>query len=83
MCYEPLVTKRAKTESQGKPGKKDKKKGAEDTSEADENFKHVKRYQPLLYLGFTESQELVVVERPWLAVMQKLPPPLFRQKYGV
>ena len=75
----------------GKLGKKGKGKGKLTTppstsTEADvtsTNFKLIKRYQPLLFLGFAESEKLVVVERPWLNVMQNLPPPLFRQKYGV
>eukprot|EP00041_Stephanoeca_diplocostata_P020947 m.479319 g.479319 ORF g.479319 m.479319 type:complete len:845 (-) comp21699_c0_seq1:208-2742(-) len=61
------------------------------------NFKLVKKFQPLLYAGFTANahaatvedagdvaeSDMVVVERPWLAIMQNLPPPLYREKYGV
>lgn len=67
-----------------------------------DNFKLVKKFQPLLYAGFTATakaskavpneqdgevaaplSDMVVVERPWLAIMQNLPPPLYREKYGV
>lgn len=40
-------------------------------------------FQPLLYVGFTEDSALVVVERPWRAMLEKLPPPLYRKKYGM
>lgn len=40
-------------------------------------------FQPLLYVGFTEDSALVVVERPWRAMLDKLPPPLYRKKFGM
>jgi hypothetical protein len=46
------------------------------------NFKLIKRYQPLLFLDFADDGTMVVVERPWLAIMQTFPPPLHRKKYG-
>lgn len=44
----------------------------------------VRRYQPLLYAGFlaAEQPELVLIERPWLAVMEQFPPTLYRVRYG-
>jgi U3 small nucleolar RNA-associated protein 4 len=46
------------------------------------NFKLIRRFQPLLFADFSETGAMVVVERPWLAVMQTFPPPLYRSKYG-
>lgn len=46
-------------------------------------FKVCRRYGPLLYVGFTEDSALVVVERPWRAMLDKLPPPLYRKKFGM
>lgn len=39
-------------------------------------------FQPLLYAGYTKDSSLVVVERPWKSIVEKLPPPLYRKKYG-
>ena len=38
--------------------------------------------QPLLFAGFNEDNSLVVVERPWVSIMEALPPTLQRKKYG-
>lgn len=46
-------------------------------------FKFVFLFQPLLYAGFTQDSSLVVVERPWRAMLDMLPPPLYRKKYGM
>ena len=43
----------------------------------------VKRYQPLIFLDFAGPDAMVVAERPWLSIMQSLPAPLYRAKYGV
>lgn len=78
--------RKGKKRENGKKGKAKFTPPASTSTEDDvkaSNFKLIKRYQPLLFLGFAESEKLVVVERPWLSVMQNLPPPLFRQKYGV
>lgn len=40
------------------------------------------RYRPVLFADFLSAEELVVVEEPWLKIMQKLPDPLFRQRFG-
>eukprot|EP00035_Acanthoeca_spectabilis_P018322 m.386918 g.386918 ORF g.386918 m.386918 type:complete len:756 (+) comp16746_c2_seq1:255-2522(+) len=49
---------------------------------ASANLKIVKKFQPLLFMGWAPGGTIVAVERPWLAVMQNLPPPLYRAKYG-
>jgi len=46
-------------------------------------FRVCRKYGPLLYAGFTEDSSLVVVERPWRAMLDMLPPPLYRKKYGM
>eukprot|EP00040_Diaphanoeca_grandis_P029238 m.170849 g.170849 ORF g.170849 m.170849 type:complete len:782 (-) comp31622_c1_seq1:25-2370(-) len=48
-----------------------------------QNFKLVKKFQPLLFFGVAGVNTLVVVERPWVAVMKNFPAPLMRKKYGV
>lgn len=40
------------------------------------------KYSPLLYAGFAKDTSLVVTERPWKSIVEKLPPPLYRKKYG-
>jgi len=45
-------------------------------------FKVCRKYYPLLYAGYTKDGSLVVVERPWKSIVEKLPPPLYRKKYG-
>lgn len=40
------------------------------------------KYRPLLFADFIDPHSLVVVEEPWLKVMEKLPDPLYRQRYG-
>ncbi|XP_078365837.1 U3 small nucleolar RNA-associated protein 4 homolog isoform X1 [Oculina patagonica] len=46
-------------------------------------FRVCRKYGPLLYAGFTKDSSLVVVERPWRSMVDKLPPPLYRKKYGM
>lgn len=54
-------------------------------SPADEeatNFKVVTRYRPILFADFLNHDELLVVERPLVDVLAKLPPAFFKPKYG-
>eukprot|EP00466_Bigelowiella_natans_P007733 jgi/Bigna1/71347/fgenesh1_pg.15_\ len=46
------------------------------------NFKMLKRYQPLRYVGLSKSNQLIMVETPWMDVAESLPPPVYRHKYG-
>ncbi|KAJ3375575.1 hypothetical protein HDU92_000708, partial [Lobulomyces angularis] len=48
----------------------------------DLNFKKIDRFQPLIHLDFLNEKELVVIERPFLKIMEKLPPGFYRHKYG-
>ncbi|KAL6304216.1 WD40 repeat-like protein [Sparassis latifolia] len=47
-----------------------------------QNFKIVTHYRSILFVDFMRPAELVVVERPLVDVLAKLPPPYFKAKYG-
>jgi len=40
------------------------------------------RYNPILFFETLQDDSFVVIERPWVSVVQKLPPPLYRPRYG-
>ncbi|KAL1525524.1 hypothetical protein AB1Y20_020380 [Prymnesium parvum] len=42
----------------------------------------VSNYGPMLHFDFMAPDTALVVEQPWLRVMQKFPPALFRQRFG-
>ncbi|KAI1797668.1 WD40 repeat-like protein [Ganoderma leucocontextum] len=46
------------------------------------NFKLVTHYRPLLFVDFVAPGELVVIERPLVDILAKLPPAYFKPKYG-
>lgn len=46
------------------------------------DFKMITSYRPILAVGFMEPGELVVVERPLVDVLSRLPPAYFKHKYG-
>ncbi len=46
------------------------------------NMIGVQRYRPLLNVGFTASGALVAAERPWPAILEAFPEPLYRSRYG-
>lgn len=48
----------------------------------EKNFAVVVKYRPTLFVDFIGPRELVVVERPLVDVMQRLPPAFFKPKYG-
>ena len=41
-----------------------------------------KKYRNMLAVDFFDSKEMVIVERPFMDVMSKLPPAYFKYKYG-
>ncbi|KAI0082243.1 WD40 repeat-like protein [Panus rudis PR-1116 ss-1] len=47
-----------------------------------QNFKMVTQYRPILCVDFLGPGELVVVERPLVDVLSRLPPAFFKPKYG-
>ncbi|EIN13583.1 WD40 repeat-like protein [Punctularia strigosozonata HHB-11173 SS5] len=53
-----------------------------DISQQQQNFKVVTHYRPILALDFFGPREMVVVERPLVDVLARLPPAYFRPKYG-
>jgi len=40
------------------------------------------RYSPMLFFENLDDNSFVVVERPWLSIIQKFPAPLYRPRYG-
>ncbi|KZP32200.1 hypothetical protein FIBSPDRAFT_723294 [Athelia psychrophila] len=50
--------------------------------EANNDFKMVTHYRPILHVEFLAPGELVVVERPLVDVLATLPPAYFKPKYG-
>lgn len=51
-------------------------------SDEQDNFKLVTHYRPILFADFIGPAELVIVERPLVDVLAKLPPAFFKPKYG-
>lgn len=47
-----------------------------------QNFNLITQYRPILLADFIAPGELVVVERPLVDVLAKLPPAFFKPKYG-
>lgn len=65
------------------PKKKKKRKLAEAKLEAtDPNFALSYDYKPVLFAGMVSPHEMVVVESPWLKVVQKLRDPMHRDRFG-
>ena len=56
--------------------------GEDDAVVPQQNFKLVMQYRPLLFVDFIGPKELIVVERPLVDVLAKLPPAFFKPKYG-
>lgn len=46
------------------------------------NFKIITTYRPILFAEFIAPGEMVVVERPLVDVLAKMPPAYFKPKYG-
>jgi U3 small nucleolar RNA-associated protein 4 len=75
----------SKDKQKGKKGKvqNEQEKANESAENTEQNsFKVCKRYQPLLLTEFCQDGSMVVVERPWLNVLETLPPTLQRKRYG-
>jgi hypothetical protein len=52
------------------------------TNDLNRNFAITLKYRPVLFADYLGPGELLVVEEPWLKIMQRLPDPLFRQRFG-
>ena len=61
---------------------KKRKRGDCDNAKNSQNYTICMRYDSMLHLEFLRENELVVVEQPWLAVVNSLPDPLERRVYG-
>lgn len=57
-----------------------KPKGKRSKSQKPSNI--VTQYRPLLYYGYTEDGQPVVVRRDWEQIIEDLPPAFYRRKYG-
>ena len=66
----------------GEEKKRKRDKQSKMATLSQENFKIVDRYRPILHLDFLDSNSMVVVERPWLQVMESFPGVLHRPRYG-
>ncbi|THH26656.1 hypothetical protein EUX98_g7537 [Antrodiella citrinella] len=56
--------------------------GSAQTQQSANNFKLITTYRPILFADFIAPGELVVVERPLVDVLARLPPAYFKPKYG-
>jgi U3 small nucleolar RNA-associated protein 4 len=50
--------------------------------EANRNFTICLRYSGIIFQDFLDENEMVVVEQPWLSIVDTLPDALERQRYG-
>ena len=50
--------------------------------DANKNFTICLRYSGIIFQDFLDSNEMVVVEQPWLSIVNTLPDALERQRYG-
>ncbi len=62
--------------------KKRKKVKAPSYSVPNKNYTICVKYDSILQLEFVKEDELVIVEQPWLTVLNSLPDPLERRMYG-
>jgi U3 small nucleolar RNA-associated protein 4 len=53
-----------------------------DNEVVSDNCRVVKRFKPLLAAGFVAEDRLLVVEVPWIRVLNDLPAALYRHKFG-
>lgn len=51
-------------------------------SERGQNARVLLLENPCLFFGHTGEDAAVLVEKPWMDVLQQLPPPLYRHRYG-
>mmetsp|Transcript_20993 Transcript_20993/g.45549 ORF Transcript_20993/g.45549 Transcript_20993/m.45549 type:complete len:964 (+) Transcript_20993:207-3098(+) len=61
------------------PGKKSKSNHARETST---NFTICLRYSEILFQDFIAENEMVIVEQPWMSILEELPDALARRVYG-
>ena len=66
-------------EEDGPPRKKSKNKS---TSEGNRNFPVCLQYCDIQFQDFIAEDEMVVVEQPWMSILEELPDALERRAYG-
>lgn len=47
------------------------------------NFTVCLRYNEMLFQGFLADNEMVVIEEPWMSILEELPDALARRVYGM
>jgi len=67
--------------SSGQKSKRSKQTTSSGT-DVEEKYVIIDRYRPILHMDFLDPSTLVVVERPWLQVMESFPGTLQRKVYG-
>uniref|UniRef100_A0A7S3UF98 Anaphase-promoting complex subunit 4 WD40 domain-containing protein n=1 Tax=Picocystis salinarum TaxID=88271 RepID=A0A7S3UF98_9CHLO len=68
------------TDSDKVSKKRKRSTGANDAGDA--NFKVLALPEPCLHVSLAKETELLIVEKPWLDVLESFPPPLYRHRYG-
>lgn len=68
------------TDSDEVSKKRKRAPGGNDVGDA--NFKVLPFPEPCLHVSLVEETELLIVEKPWLDVLESFPPPLYRHRYG-
>ena len=58
------------------------KKSEEKSEGATGKFTVIERFRPTLFAGYVDDDEMVVVQRPWLQIMQHFPDPLRVNRFG-
>ena len=65
------------------PETSNKRKSSGKASDSMIEFKLIDDYRPLLFFSHTpEGVDSIVVERPWLAILESFPPAFYRSRYG-
>lgn len=44
-------------------------------------WKLIKEYNPL-YLDYIDEKSVAIIEKPWISILQKLPQPFYRKRFG-
>ncbi len=46
------------------------------------SFRIMEQFGPILFMDYLSDTEIVIVERPWLHIVEHLPDVLYRHQYG-
>lgn len=69
-------------DNQQSPSKQQNQNETNKSTIENRNFTTCLRYSGMIFLDFLGDNELVVVEQPWLGIVNSLPDALERQRYG-